>query len=254
MTLRRLQKWHGAGNDFLVDVMEPAETWWDPSRARAACDRRLGVGADGVAVATLGEGVSMVLWNADGTVAEMSGNGVRCVAAAVRRSTGGTWDEIDVATDAGERRVHLSMDGPDGYGGVSMGTVTLADPPAGALGLALVGNPHVVVDDDPGWSDAQREELARQFGDEVGATNVEFVTVLDKGHVSMTVIERGVGWTLACGTGSCAVAAVLRDDGRVGDDVVVDNPGGALRVTLEGGGATLYGPVHFVADVDWNAP
>ncbi len=254
MTLRRLQKWHGAGNDFLVDVMEPAATWWDSSRARAACDRRLGVGADGVAVATLGEGVSMVLWNADGSVAEMSGNGVRCVAAAVRRSTGGTWDELDVATDAGVRRVHLSMDGPDGYGGVSMGPVTLADPPAGALGLALVGNPHVVVDNDPEWSDAQREELARQFSDEVGATNVEFVTVLDKGHVSMTVMERGVGWTLACGTGSCAVAAVLRDDDRVGDDVVIDNPGGALRVTLEGGEATLFGPVHFVADVDWNAP
>jgi diaminopimelate epimerase len=252
VTLRRLQKWHGAGNDFLVEVTEPGAPWWDPSRVRAVCDRHLGVGADGVAVATRGEGVSMVLWNADGSVAEMSGNGVRCLAAAVRRATGGTWDELDISTEAGVRRVHLTLDGFDGYGGVSMGPVTLADAPAGALGLALVGNPHVVVDDNPEWSDEQREELARQFSDEVGGTNVEFVTVIDVGHASMTVVERGVGWTLACGTGSCAVAAVLHDDGRVGDDVIVDNPGGSLRVKLADGEATLFGTVHFVADVEWN--
>jgi diaminopimelate epimerase len=252
VTLRHLQKWHGAGNDFLVDVSEPATPWWDPDRVRAVCDRRLGVGADGVAVVNLSEGVSMSLWNADGSPAEMSGNGVRCVAAAVRRVTGGEWDEIDIATEAGVRRVSLTLDGPDGYGGVLMGPVTLADPPAGALGLAYVGNPHVVVDDDPEWSDAQREELARQFSAEVGATNVEYVTVIDEWTVSMTVIERGVGWTLACGTGSCAAVAVLHDDGRVGADVVVDNPGGSLRVTLEDGVASLFGPVHFVADIDWN--
>ncbi len=254
MTLRRLQKWHGAGNDFLVEVNEPGAPWWTPSRVRAACDRHLGVGADGVAVATNAEGVSMVLWNADGSVAEMSGNGVRCLVAAVRRATNATWGELDVATESGVRRVRMSLDGDDGYGGVSMGPVTLADPPDGALGLALVGNPHVVVDDDASWSVAQRELMAATLSDEVGGTNVEFVTVLDEGHVAMTVVERGVGWTLACGTGSCAAAAVLHDAGRVGADVLVENPGGVLRVQLVDGEATLSGPVHFVADVEWNAP
>jgi diaminopimelate epimerase len=254
VTIRRLQKWHGAGNDFLVEVGEPGAAWWDASRVRAACDRHLGVGADGVAVATRGEGVSMVLWNADGSLAEMSGNGVRCLAAAVHRATGATWDELDVTTVAGVRRVQLGLSGDDGYGGVSMGPVTLADPPEGALGLALVGNPHVVVQDDPAWSVAQREELAAKLSDEVGGTNVEFVTVLDEGHVTMTVVERGVGWTLACGTGSCAAAAVLHDARRVGADVLVENPGGVLRVELVDGEAILSGPVHFVADVEWNAP
>jgi diaminopimelate epimerase len=254
VSLRRLQKWHGAGNDFLVEVSASAETWWTPSRVRAACDRHLGVGADGVAVATQGEGVSMVLWNADGSLAEMSGNGVRCLAAALKRSTGARWDEVDVATEAGVRRVRLTLEGADGYGGVSMGPVTLADAPAGALGLALVGNPHVVVDDDPAWSVEEHEEIAARLSEAVGGTNVEFVTVVDEGHVAMTVVERGVGWTLACGTGSCAAVAVLHDAGRVGTDVVVENPGGPLRVQLSDGEATLSGPVHFVADVEWNAP
>ncbi|MFI5036507.1 MAG: hypothetical protein ACHQFZ_09925 [Acidimicrobiales bacterium] len=70
----------------------------------------------------------------------------------------------------------------------------------------------------------------------------------------MSVVERGVGWTLACGTGSVAAAAVLHDAGRVGADVTVVNPGGELRVELVDGEATLSGPVHFVADVEWSAP
>jgi diaminopimelate epimerase len=256
VTLRRLQKWHGAGNDFLVEVSAPGEAWWDPSRARAACDRHRGAGADGVAVATLGEGVSMVLWNADGSLAEMSGNGVRCLAAAVRRATSADWDELEVTTEAGARRVTLRMDagGRAGDGAVSMGLVTLADAPAGALGLALVGNPHVVVDDDRAWSVEDREHIAARLSEAVGGTNVEFVTVIDPGRVSMVVVERGVGWTLACGTGSCAAVAVLADAGRVGDDVVVVNPGGELRVRLDEGVATLSGPVRFVADLDWDAP
>ncbi len=254
MALRHLQKWHGAGNDFLIELAAPGDDWWDPSRVRAACDRHLGPGADGVAVATLGEGVSMVLWNADGSLAEMSGNGVRCLAAALKRGARFEGDAVDVATAAGVRRVRVALDGDDGYGGVSMGPVTLADAPDGALGLALVGNPHVVVEDDPGWSVEDREAIARRLSDAVGGTNVEFVRVVDGGRVAMTVFERGVGWTLACGTGSCAAAAVLRDAGRVGADVVIDNPGGPLRVQLADGEATLSGPVHFVADIDWNAP
>ena len=252
MTLRTLQKWHGAGNDFLVDVHDHAgASWWTPERARALCHRATGVGADGLLVATLGPAVTMVLYNADGSVAEMSGNGIRCLAAAVRRTTKGTWDSLDVVTMGGTRTVHLDMDDTSGYGSVAMGDVTFGSSFDGALGVANVGNPHVVVLDDASWSDAVREEVAAKLAAQVGGANVEFLTVLGADHLSIRVIERGVGWTLACGTGSCAVAALARRAGLCGDVVTVENPGGALRVALDGNSATLSGPVQFVANVEW---
>ena len=102
VTVRRLQKWHGAGNDFLVDVCDPGEgEWWTRSRARAVCHRTTGGGADGLLVATLTSPVTMVLFNSDGSTAEMTGNGIRCLAAAVRRSTNATFSSLDVATFAG---------------------------------------------------------------------------------------------------------------------------------------------------------
>src|SRR5665213_2220423 len=111
VAVRRLQKWHGAGNDFLVDVQEHGLTpWWTTERVRAVCQRSSGVGADGLLIAMLGSDVSMTLYNADGSPAEMSGNGIRCLAAAVRRSTAGTWNTLDVHTLAGVKVVTLTME------------------------------------------------------------------------------------------------------------------------------------------------
>lgn len=252
MTSRKLQKWHGAGNDFLVDVVaEGSATWWNAARARAVCQRATGVGADGLIVATLGTPVSMELFNADGSSAEMSGNGIRCLAAAVRKATNATWQSLEVSTPAGVRTVELTMHGDAGYGGVSMGEVVFLETLEGTLGVATVGNPHVVLADDPSWPDCHLEEMAEKFSSIPGGVNVEFVTVMDRGHLSMRVIERGVGWTLACGTGSVAAAAVFHREGLCDDDVVIDNPGGALRVQLDGSEATLSGPVQFVATVEW---
>ena len=254
MALRSLQKWHGAGNDFLVDVIESgAAQWWDAERASAVCNRYTGVGADGLLLATLGLNVvDMVLYNADGSVAEMSGNGIRCLAAAVRRATHATWTSLDVVTDAGMRAVTLLMDDDDtGDGSVAMGEVTFAPTLAGSLGVASVGNPHVVVLDDPAWSDAACEQRAAQLEVQVGGANVEFVTPLGDDRVRIRVIERGVGWTLACGTGSVATVAVCHREGLCSSDVTVENPGGPLRVQLEGERATLSGPVQFVANVEW---
>jgi len=252
MALRSLEKWHGAGNDFLVEVSEHGTApWWNAQRARAICDRSTGVGADGLLLATLGSSVSMVLYNADGSTAEMSGNGIRCLAAAVRRTTAGTWDTLDVATEAGTRTVTLTMDDTTGYGSVAMGDVTFGETLPGTLGVAYVGNPHVVVRDDPKWSDAMREELAESLSTDMDGANVEFLSVDDEAHLSIKVIERGVGWTRACGTGSCAVVAVGHREAMCGTDVVVDNPGGALRVTLHDDAVTLSGPVQFVANVEW---
>jgi len=252
MALRSLQKWHGAGNDFLVEVSEHGTApWWDAARARALCDRTTGVGADGLLLATLGSEVTMTLYNADGSEAEMSGNGIRCLAAAVRRTTGGTWDTLEVQTVAGARTVTLKMEDTSGYGSVSMGDVTFGETLPGTLGVAYVGNPHVVVRDDLKWTDAMREELAEELSLDLDGVNVEFLTVDRDDHLTIKVIERGVGWTRACGTGSVAVVAVAHRDEMCGTDVTVDNPGGALQVTLDGAAATLSGPVQFVANVEW---
>jgi diaminopimelate epimerase len=143
------------------------------------------------------------------------------------------------------------MDDTSGYGSVAMGDVTFGEGLDGTLGVAFVGNPHVILLDDVAWSDAAREDLAAKFSAQIGGANVEFLTVLDNERVRIRVIERGVGWTQACGTGSCAVAAVARRAGFTGDAVTVENPGGALRVELKGASATLSGPVQFVANVEW---
>ncbi len=252
MALRSLQKWHGAGNDFLVEVSEHGTApWWNAERAEAICNRTTGVGADGLLLATLGSAVTMTLYNADGSTAEMSGNGIRCLAAAVRRATNGTWDTLDVETVTGTRTVTLKLEDTIGYGSVAMGEVTFGETLPGTLGVAYVGNPHVVVRDDAKWTDAMREELAEKLSVDMDGANVEFLTVDDEQHLSIKVIERGVGWTRACGTGSCAVAAIAHREQMCGSDVIVDNPGGALHVTLDGAAATLGGPVQFIANVEW---
>ncbi len=250
---RRLQKWHGAGNDFLVDVVGPDEgAWWNAARAAAACDRHRGLGADGVLVAELTEPVVMRLFNADGTRAEMSGNGVRCLVGAVARTRGLVRGIMTVLTDAGRRDVDFDLDGAIGRAEVSMGPVELSEGPSGTLGLARVGNPHVVVRDDADWDDREREQRAAAWAARVGGANVEFIEVLDESRVRLRVIERGVGWTLACGTGSCAVAATLAARGEVSSPVEVFNPGGALRVTLGPDGARLAGPMQYVGALEWD--
>jgi diaminopimelate epimerase len=255
MALVNLAKWHGAGNDFLVEVIEHGTApWWTPSRARAICDRSTGVGADGLLIATMGSEVAMELYNADGSIAEMSGNGIRCLAAAVRRVTNAHWSSLTVHTLAGARTVALEMHSDDhGEGSVDMGPVIFGEPLGGSLGVADVGNPHVVVIDEQQWNDEDRERVADALASQMGGANVEFIRVEDADRVSLRVIERGVGWTQACGTGSCAVAAVAHRAGLCGSDVFVDNPGGTLRVTLADGRATLAGPVQFVANVEWLA-
>jgi diaminopimelate epimerase len=253
--VRSLQKWNGAGNDFLVDVASPAElASWTKEHAIAVCDRAHGLGADGLLLASLdGDAVTMTLYNADGSIAEMSGNGIRCLVAAVRRATKATWSELLVSTVAGPRTVTLEMSSDvDGHGTGLMGTVAFLEAPEGSLGAADVGNPHVVVRDNDSWTDADREHVAHAMQAAMPeSANVEFVTVRHPARVAIKVYERGVGWTQACGTGSVATAAVLYSLGLTGPKAVVENPGGELIVSLEGSQATLGGPVTFEGDMEW---
>lgn len=235
-----------------------------PDAVRALCDRRAGVGADGVirvASGRDGADLSMVLWNADGSRAAMSGNGVRCLALAAVESGMVEAPDFTVATDAGNRAVSITVGERPGtaVAAVDMGLVRLGDdqPQRFADRRARsvdVGNPHLVLfgPDDP--STVAVAELGPQIAAGFpGGVNVEFVAAGDgPDELVLRVWERGVGETRACGTGSCAAAAAARSWGLVGRRVRVRNPGGLLEVllgTAEGDPVVLSGPVRRVAEV-----
>jgi diaminopimelate epimerase len=201
----------------------------------------------------------MTLHNADGSRAEMSGNGIRCLAQAVARARGAERVELAVATDAGIRRVEVTPgDGRTVHVRVDMGAVTPADAPAlpelrtakDVLG-ASVGNPHVVA------LFADRDALAAAadaFSARVGVDstrNVEFVLAgPGADELTMRVVERGAGETLACGTGACAAAWAAERWGLVGRRVTVHMPGGSAVVELGDETVDLIGPSVLIAEIE----
>lgn len=248
-----LEKWHGAGNDFLVALRPSGAARLDGDHARRWCDRHTGIGADGLIEGTFdGRGLVMSLHNADGSRAELSGNGLRCLVAAAVAHGLVPEGTLDVATDAGARRVTVALDPSSGraWGSVDMGPVEVGDGGSLEAGVAAhIGNPHVVVADQ-GEPDVDLVERAAAFAGVLDSgANVEFVTLDGPDHLTIRVVERGVGRTLACGTGSCAAAAVAHRLGLVSEHVTVTNPGGDLDVTLLDGTATLAGPAVRVATV-----
>jgi len=256
-----LSKHEGAGNDFLVYVDVDDQVALTESLARHLCDRRRGVGADGII--RIGPGrdgadVSMQLRNADGGAAETSGNGLRCLAQAAVAHELVRPPRFTVATDAGLRSIEYApgVEGDSAKVDVEMGVARLAardlDVDGHRARAVDMGNPHLVVwCDDPGEVDLA-DTGRRLAGSGPDERNVEFVGPgPGAGELSLRVWERGVGPTLACGTGTCAAAAAAAAWGLVGPRVRVHNPGGALDVTLgEGDGPIhLSGPVRKVADV-----
>jgi diaminopimelate epimerase len=237
-----LTKHHGLGNDFLVLLDVESRQTVDGASARALCDRHRGVGADGLLHVTAGldgADVTMVLYNADGGRAEMSGNGISCLAQAVVMAGVVSGPDLVVATDAGTRTVRLV----DDEATVDMGEVVLK---ADGDGLRVdVGNPHLVLRDDG----QDLDELGRQHAD----LNVELIYGRDD-LLLMRVHERGVGITDSCGTGAVASAAAGREWGLVGDRVVVAQPGGRTVVDLSGPAARYTVPVVYVARVEVPCP
>jgi diaminopimelate epimerase len=264
----RASKHEGAGNDFLV-VLDPGDTLrLSVGQIRLLADRRRGIGADGIIRVGPGRDgcdLSMELRNADGSEAEMSGNGIRCLAQAA--VDGGLVSEgvFTVATGGGTRTVTYAAGPQPGWAraSVDMGPVTLGpDQPQDfddrRVRTADVGNPHLVLL-GPEVASVNLGEI----GPKLQATfahgiNVEWIAVRrdgDSEYLEFRVFERGAGETLACGTGSVAAAAAARSWGVVSPTgpVRVLNPGGMLEVTLgdhEGDPAHLAGPVRKVADID----
>jgi diaminopimelate epimerase len=262
-----LTKHHGLGNDFLV-LFHPGEIGLReeqlPEVARRVCDRRRGVGADGLLVADAapGHAASMALYNADGSRAEMSGNGIRCFAQAVAGRSGDLSPQ-QILTDAGSRLVTLTAtDRTDTIqASVDMGRVdpicapdawddlgTHPDRPVMHLSL---GNPHAVV----AVEDAAVVDILA-LGRRVPLVNLEIVEPGPEVHaITMRVHERGAGVTEACGTGACASAWAAAAWGLVPasvPEIVVHMDGGDARVRLndpEPGHVTLIGPAVHIATV-----
>lgn len=267
----RFRKVEGLGNDFLLldrrdadpdalacELVEMAQ------RAPALCDRRFGVGGDGLLIVgpptTPGAAATMIVINHDGSRPEMCGNGLRCVALVVADGV----RDVVIDTDAGPKPCRVTAaDGGiwlHGHVSVDMGPPRLLGPrePAAAPGrpfLAVsMGNPHAITfvgaDEDP-------EQLARTLGPAIerdplfpDRTNVEFARARPDGGFTLWVWERGCGITHACGTGACATlaAATARGLAPCGRDVTIALPGGDLRVRQDAPEAPIWmtGPARVV--------
>lgn len=247
----RFWKMEGLGNDFVV-VEGPIDM--DAGTIRLLCDRRRGVGADGVlAVTPLGPStVRMEYWNADGTLAEMCGNGLRCVARYARLREWVAADRFTVETPVGPRSAVLTDTGAlVEVGPVTVGERRLVD--GHSVVPASVGNPHAVlvvdsVESAPVAEVGPRLETAPDFPDR---TNVEFLEIVDDHRIRLRVWERGVGETLACGSGAVAAAAVVSSQHRRDTEIEVHLPGGVATVRLVDGIGWLEGPARLVFEGEW---
>ncbi len=259
--LLEFTKMHGLGNDFVMiedldeslDLAPEAVTWF--------CDRNFGIGADGLILvrpASVPDADFFMLYhNADGTTAEMCGNGVRCFAKYLvdRQLVDPDADSVRVQTLGGIKPITFAR---DPYGLMSEASVDMGEPVLDPIGIPVdlpgeraigsevataagtftltavsMGNPHAII-----WVDDVDEAPVRTVGPLVethaifpAKTNVEFAEAVDDKRIRLRVWERGVGETLACGTGACATAVAGVLDGRTDRSVTIELPGGELSIT-----------------------
>jgi diaminopimelate epimerase len=264
------------GNDFVVvDHASgvPAGAEIDATLARRIADRRFGVGCDQLLwLRPGGEGAaaSVVIFNPDGSVAEMCGNGMRAIGVHLaRRGADPGRSEYRVRVEAGKSAVDVAIDLRGRYPEVALGVprvIRAAErlDPHGEFARVEIGNPHAVFFGDP----ARVERVALETEGAAiethasfpNRTNVEFAAVLDRRRIRVRVWERGAGATLACGSGACAVVAAAEAKGLVdaGASIEVVLPGGSVFVRLEAGWregrgqALLSGPAEDVFSGEWS--
>jgi diaminopimelate epimerase len=254
-------KGHGTQNDFVLLPDPFGRLELTPTRVAALCDRRRGIGADGVLRVVRASAIGaesagewfMDYRNADGSIAEMCGNGVRVFVRYLVDAGLANEPEFVVGTRAGDRPVQVH---PDRSVTVQMGPATVVGSSVTVVagrpfsGVAVeVGNPHLVslVDDDIASLDL-RDQPDYDHDFFPHGVNLEFVNPLGEGALRMRVHERGVGETRACGTGTvAAVAASLHLAGTDTGSSTVDIPGGVVTVTVARGASTLTGPAEIVA-------
>ena len=281
----RFTKMHGAGNDFVVLDLRDGQSPPDAATCARIADRHRGVGCDQLLTIEspreAGSVASYRIWNADGSPSGQCGNGARCIAAWLVRD-GAAPAQGDFAIDSPATTHRVVHDGDGGFV-IDMGKPQFA--PAGIplagfpqaqddyvvqlahgeriehlrFGAVSMGNPHAVIE----VGDVDAADVAR-----IGSTlqrhaafpqsvNVGFAQVVSPGHIRVRVFERGVGETLACGSGACAAVAVLVARGRLDGDreVAVDLPGGRLRIRYDrhAGTISMGGPAAFVFEATMQA-
>ncbi|MSO57863.1 MAG: diaminopimelate epimerase [Thermoleophilia bacterium] len=251
----QFSKWHALGNAYLV--VDRAEYGpLDAALVVRLCNTERGVGADGVVEFLERDGAhaTILIWNPDGSTAELSGNGVRIAACVIAGASGANVVEIR----SGERTLSCRMLG-GGLVETEMGAVTVNDTESIALGSesldvvpATVGNPHAVVRFDG----CDRDDLLR-VGPQLehharfpARTNVQLVEPVGANELRVLVWERGAGETPSSGSSATAAAAVAVAHGWCRSPVTVHLPGGDLIVTVSGGRATLVGPAEHICTGD----
>jgi len=262
-----LTKCQGTGNDFVLLDNRAGTALRYAALARAACDRRFGIGADGLLVLlpagpNSGADVAMRIFNADGSEAEMCGNGIRCLARYLARG-GHAQDRLAVQTSAGIIRTEMMA--TPAMVRVDMGAPALARPLEASFEFGgrtfhyarvSMGNPHAVIFVDGTLDTYPLDQLAAaasQASGETSGINVELARVTG-GRIQMRVHERGVGETWACGTGACAAAAAAIATGRLASPIEVATRGGSVNVAWNGadGSALLTGPAEIVFETTFD--
>ncbi|MDQ3617874.1 MAG: diaminopimelate epimerase [Pseudomonadota bacterium] len=274
----RFSKMHGAGNDFVVLDLRGGFTPPDASRCRAIAHRHTGIGCDQILTVEDARSPHAVasyrIWNADGSPSQQCGNGARCIAAWLSRDGTAGDDRFELDSPAGTHAVERF--GERGYA-IDMGVPQFAparvplsgftqpqdeyaidlDGETCRFGAVSIGNPHALIDvadlgTAPVTTLAPRLQRHTVFPE---SANVGFAQVLGRDHLRLRVFERGVGETLACGSGACAAVAILTRRGRVDGarGVTVSLPGGDLRILWPGEAAEIRmtGPAAFVFEGEW---
>ncbi|HCP22978.1 MAG: diaminopimelate epimerase [SAR202 cluster bacterium] len=281
----KFTKMHGAGNDYVyVDARSEKRDW--PELARRMSDRHFGVGSDGLILIKDSDvaDLKMSMFNADGSEAEMCGNGIRCFAkyALDRAIVSRTVAPISVETLAGIRHIVPLLEDDKVVGArVSMGEPVLAPDdvpvklgPVGEYGpgpvlnypfemggydmplnFVSMGNPHAVTFIDAPVADFPLHDIGPKVEHHSifpNRVNFEIVNVDSPSHLTARVWERGSGETLACGTGAAGIAVASMLCGHSKDEVDITLPGGTLKVNWDGAGEVfLEGPAEEVFSGEW---
>lgn len=269
-------KYHGLGNDFVLTLDLDGTIEASPERASAICNRHTGIGADGWMLIRRSEDcdIQMYLYNSDGSVAEMCGNGLRCFAKFVYDHKLVEKEDFTVQTLAGVMRVHVEAENGEarritanigmpvfekaavpmvGEGECDREQITALDRTF-TISACLMGVPHVVVFGRD-FDDAQ----VAKYGPVLEChpafprkANINFANIIDDRTVHVRTWERGCGRTLACGTGSCATAALCHKSGYTQNEVEIRLQEGSLFIRVTDGGIIMTGPAELAFEGETN--